>query len=128
MKKEQKARADIFVRSTLLSKAMNTLSVHKMCKQNQMTLVKDVEKIRRKVIFVSWFNHVHNDLPTTRKAADFYLRSKFNALRDLAVHNRSLRTKRDLLSQLSAEYYPYMLKKRGVLKWKRVSDRNIDVN
>jgi hypothetical protein len=99
-----------------------------MCKANQSALVRDVEKIRRKVIFISWFNHVHDDLPAQRKADDFNIRKKFNAIRNLAVSNRSLRAKRNLLSQLSAEYYPYMLKKRGVLKWKKVSSRQNFIN
>lgn len=66
---------------------------------------------------------MHAELPNERKADDFYIRHKFNAIRDLAVDNRGLRTKRSLLRQLSNEYYPYMLKKRGVCKWRFVAER-----
>lgn len=90
-------------------------------------MTRGVESIRRKVIFVSWFNHVHDDVPAMKKASDFYLRKKFDAIKTLAVNNRSLRERRNLLKQLSAEYYPYMLKKRGVLKWSRVTERKSQV-
>ena len=105
------------MRKNLLAKAIQTLIMHKICKDNQKELTRGVEKIRRKILFVSWFNHVHDDVPAMKKADDFYLRHKFTVIRTLAVNHRSLRARRTLLSQLSAEYYPYMLKKRGVLKW-----------
>ena len=64
---------------------------------------------------------MHDELPAQRKADDYYLRHKFDAIRTLAVQNRNLRAKRGLLKKLSAEYYPYMLKKRGVCKWRNVA-------
>ena len=81
-----------------------------------------MHRVQRKSIFISWFNTVHNEIPKTSKADDFYLRVKFSAIRALAKRNRGLRAKRTLLKQLSLEYYPYMLKKRGVCKWRAVSD------
>ena len=99
-----------------------------MCKKNQKSLIREVEKISRKVLFISWFNRVHDELPKERKADDFYIRHKFQAIRELAVHNRGLRAKRILLKQLSAEYYPYMLKKRGVTKWQKVAERSTFVD
>jgi len=94
-----------------------------MCKGNQKSLIADVQKILRKNIFISWFNLVHQELPALHKAAQFHLRSKFQALRGLAIRNRSQRAKKNLLKQLSHEYYPYMLKKRGVCKWRTVAAR-----
>ena len=78
--------------------------------------------MQRKGIFISWFNLVHDDLPKTRQATDFYLRTKFMAMKELAQRNRGLRAKKTLLKQLSLEYYPYMLKKRGVCKWRSFAD------
>ena len=52
----------------LAVKAMETLSLHKLCKQNQRDLVRSVERVRRKGIFISWFNLVHDDIPNLRKA------------------------------------------------------------
>ena len=95
-----------------------------MCKKNQKSLIADVEKVRRKVLFISWFNRVHGELPNERKADDFYIRHKFLAFRDLAVNNRNLRAKKSLLSQLSQDYYPYMLKKRGICTWRSVKNRS----
>lgn len=75
------------------------------------------------MLFINWYNIVHDELPAQRKADEFYMMKKFTAMRDLAVQNRGLRAKRILLKQLSAEYYPYMLKKRGVCKWRAVAER-----
>ena len=61
--KEQKEKANEFLCHSLLNKALHTLKVHKMCKENQKSLIRDVEKVRRKVLFITWFNHVHDELP-----------------------------------------------------------------
>ena len=66
---------------TLKSKAVETLGLHTECKLNQKELVFGVEKIRRKGIFITWFNLVHDEIPKLRKADDFYVRSKLNAIR-----------------------------------------------
>ena len=122
--RELRERADEFRANQLFSKSFETLVLHKVCKKNQKALIHDVEKVRRRVRFINWFNLVHDDLPNERKADEFFLRFRFNSIRNLAVGNRAIRAKKNLLGQLSREYYPYMLKKRGVIKWRTVKDRS----
>ena len=50
-------------RRTLLTKAIETLGLHKECKLNQKQLTYGVEKVKRKGIFISWFNLVHDEIP-----------------------------------------------------------------
>ena len=122
-RKKQYAKADEFRSQTLSLKAFETLSINKVCKKNQKSLISEVQKMRRKIRFISWFNEVHDVMPSQRKADDFYMRTKLLAMHKFAVENRSNRAKSSLLKQLSVEYLPYMLKKRGVLKWRRVAER-----
>ena len=98
---------------------MQTLTFHKLCKDNQKEMIGEVEKIRRKVLFVFWFNLVHDELPALRKAKHFYMRNRLIAFHRFAVENRSKRARRTLLNQLSAEHFAYMLKKRGVMQWRK---------
>ena len=90
-------RADEFRANQLLFKSFETLVLHKVCKRNQKALIADVQKVRRKVRFISWFNCVHDELPKQRQADDFYVRHKFNAMRSVAVGNRAVRAKKNLL-------------------------------
>ena len=59
-------RADEFQANQLLFKSFETLVLHKVCKRNQKALIADVQKVRRKVRFISWFNCVHDELPKQR--------------------------------------------------------------
>jgi hypothetical protein len=62
-------------RRTLLEKAVETLGLHTECKLHQKQLTYGVDKVKRKGIFISWFNLVHDmaeHVHTVRSLAVFY--------------------------------------------------------
>ena len=56
-------RAQDFLQTSLLKKALAALTEHRNFKREQKDMISQVRKMRRRQMFINWFNHVHDFLP-----------------------------------------------------------------
>ena len=117
--KNMKGRADGFHIYQLLRKTFNMLLLQRECKHNQYGMIRQVHSIRRKIIFSSWFNHVHDYLPKMAQAEEFHMRTIFNAFRDVVDSRRGVRIQKKILAQTAPNYEDFFWKRRGIRNWHR---------
>lgn len=96
---------------------METLLLNRDCKANQRDLTRQVHSIRRKALFVTWFNLVHDELPKVKKALRHHKRSLFLNFANHVQAQRPIKAKKEYLATLEQGFHKRQILTRCLKIW-----------